>query len=99
MLKGIQDFAERKAYRGAQRARRAYSFTVGLTWIQVLILLGVLLSTASVLLANYVAFTEGLQMFDLWYLPGIAGVLAFFLVEGIALVFLAGWISNNTRRR
>lgn len=99
MIDRIETYAAKRAYNAKHRWKACYQTVAGLSGVQWLIILGLLMVVVSVLFANYVALVEGADNVRVWHLPGIAATVLFFLAEGIGIVFVAGWISNNLRSR
>lgn len=64
-----------------------------------LILLGILGAVASFIAANSILFVELQEAFELWDTITMFGILAIYFVEGVAIIYIGGWLRNKTRGR
>lgn len=80
-----------------RRLQRVASIVSGLSAIQVLILIGLFNALGAASIANYVAVVELIGALAAWNLLVISASLGFFLFQGIIIIFIAGWLSNNLR--
>lgn len=97
MIDNLEAYAAYKAYQVKSSLQGACRMAWDFNTVQWMIVFGVLLTILSLGFANYVAVVETIGNLEHWYLPGLVASAAFFMVEGLALIFVAGWISNKLR--